>query len=80
MSRLLRRIGVGLAAVFVVGGLSFGASQAFGSGMRTVCNGPEQLGTCPPFSGGLGGSCNFWCGIHFGTGGDCIQGCCTCLV
>jgi len=77
MYRVLSRIGLAVAALFVLGGLSFGASQAFGNGMVTSCTQPEELGTCPPFTTS---SCDLACrNAGFPLGGACLAGCCSCI-
>ena len=78
MYRVLSRIGLAVAALFVLGGLSFGASQAFGNGMVTSCGDDfGEIGTCPPLTMT---TCPQAClNLQF-FGGACLQGCCVCLV
>lgn len=43
-----------------------------------VCDGQEQLGTCPPFNDG---SCDAACVLAgFPDGGNCVGICCTCFL
>lgn len=45
---------------------------------ETICNGSEQLGTCPPFDDG---SCHDACVLAgFPDGGNCVGPCCTCFL
>jgi hypothetical protein len=47
--------------------------------MADFCDAPEQIGTCPPFNQN---SCHEECilPIHGYPGGNCIGGCCTCII
>ena len=87
MSRLVRRCLTALFVLFVVGGIGFGASQAFGSARLTYYCGdnPEDLGCCPPYDQV---SCVESCwdlGYYFGGAclstdvGDPCDHCCTCI-
>lgn len=54
MSRLVQRCLTALLVLFVVGGIAFGASQAFGSPRVSddYCGAYEEdLGCCPPMTG-----------------------------
>lgn len=84
MSRLFTRLSTGLFALFVAGGLTFGATQALGATATHTCgDDPGELGLCPPFSDP---SCNFACFQQFGTFGGCGATeepgviCCICAV
>ncbi len=90
MSRLARRCLTALFVLFVVGGIGFGASEAFGSARVSVYCGEleEDLGCCPPISDGycywtcwqlgyaLGGYCLRWDPVNRY---DCQDECCTCI-
>lgn len=87
MPRLIQRGLTALFVLFVVGGIGFGASQAFGSTRVTTYCGeqPEDMGCCPPFNEI---SCNQVCLLLvFPLGGACISTdggdpcdhCCTCI-
>lgn len=78
MSRLLNRLSTGLFALFVVGGLTLGTSAAFGATGITSCNGPGQLGSCPPYTTE---SCDDDCRKEGYDGGACLLPgpCCSCL-
>lgn len=84
MSKWLSRISTLLIGLFVAGGLTFGATQAFGSSEMMVCGDDVgEIGTCPPFSNE---SCEVECLEREFFGGACIatetQGviCCACIV
>ena len=84
MTRLFRHLTTGAFALFVLGGLTFGASQTFGSSMDPPCGFyAEEMGTCPPFDNA---SCDQECEANnYLFGGFCIphpEGgkCCVCLV
>lgn len=67
-----------LITAFVVGGLTFGASEVIGSDAFDVCgDDPGEIGTCPPFDQE---SCQDECEEQFMTTGGCFQGCCICQV
>lgn len=82
MSRLLTRVAMVVVGLFVLGGLTFGATQAFGSAMRMECGDDlGELGLCPPFDQE---SCDDECVKQNFNGGACIPYggpglCCACL-
>ncbi len=89
MSRLVRRCLTALFVLFVVGGISFGASQAFGSTRVSLYCGEldEDLGCCPPFGQA---TCYWTCWqLGYAFGGACLSWdkyypwdcdhCCTCV-
>lgn len=90
MSRLITRCLTGLFVLFVVTGIGFGASQAFGSTRLTddYCGKYSgDLGCCPPYTGY---TCSEACRDFGYEGGLCIRIdnddpesscglCCTCL-
>ncbi len=63
-------------AVLVMVALAFGATQVMASPI-TACNGPGQIGTCPPLNSA---SCWTACEDEDYFGGDCVDGCCECLI
>lgn len=82
MSRLITRISLLMVGLFLAGGLAFGATQAFGSGLASSCGDDlGELGLCPPFNNA---SCdaecveeNFFGGMCSPYGGPGL--CCICL-
>ena len=81
MVRIVKKGSGLLIALFVLAGLAFGGVTALASSPSLACTAPESLGSCPPYDDE---TCDFWCGIHFQTGGECMPGgsevCCVCLV
>lgn len=77
MSRFLTRLSMVLATLFIMGGLSFGVTEAFGSNVATACNEFGQLGTCPGDYAD-DDDCNAACIEEFGSPGLCFFGCCNC--
>lgn len=76
MSKVLRRMSLILVGLFVVGGLAFGVTTLAGDAAVEECGDDlGEIGTCPPLNPT---SCNEACMEEF-FGGDCVQGCCTCL-
>ena len=89
MWQFLQRSLTTIFILLIVGGITFGASQAFGSPRVSLYCGEleEDLGCCPPFSQGscfwtcwqlgyaLGGACLSW---EPAKGEDCKH-CCTCI-
>jgi hypothetical protein len=82
MSRLLTRVAMVVVGLLVLGGLTFGATQAFGSARQGFCGDDlGELGLCPPYTSG---SCDEACIEAEFFGGDCIPyggpgQCCACL-
>ncbi len=79
MSKMLQRVVGAVGAVLVLGVLTFGATQAFastGSAAARFC-----VGTCPPLTPGVFGTCWFACAAVPGyVGGDCgPSGQCCCF-
>jgi hypothetical protein len=72
MTRFRDRLLMAIYGLLIAGGLTFGATQLFA---QVDCNGPGQIGTCPPYNDE---SCDDACDMMFGTPGGCIFGCCTC--
>lgn len=87
MWQFLQRSLTTIFILLIVGGITFGASQAFGSARLTYYCGdnPEDLGCCPPYDHwGCVQDC--WdLGYYFGgacistDGGDPCHHCCTCI-
>lgn len=74
----LRRIVPGIYIAFVGAGLAFGTAGALNSGPTAACDGPGQIGSCPPFTPS---SCAEACENMFGTTGGCdLNDCCTCAI
>lgn len=80
MSTWLSRISLVLVGIFVLGGLTFGATQAFGSNMVSACDGLGQLGECPSQAIPDTAACNAACMAEFGNPGACWFGCCNCAI
>lgn len=76
MRSLLSRIAAVSFALFVLGGLTFGAMQALSPSPTLDCTGPTQVGSCPPLDNG---TCWTECIEEDYLGGMCSHGCCTCL-
>ena len=76
MRQLLARFAAILFTLLVLGGLTFGVTEALAPAPTLDCNGPTQVGSCPPLDDE---DCSMECVENEFFGGMCHQGCCTCL-
>lgn len=77
METMKSRLAMLIVSVFAVGALTFGASELRAENAASQCiyNPPHELGECSSEK-----ECQAMCVAAGGVDGDCITGCCGCVL